>query len=627
MPTISVAPTIAKASTKSLVATSPAPGASPILDTFPGALGPSWAQSIDDSTTGNAILTASSGHLNGAPTGSSSIYWQDTQFGADCEVCVTVVTKPGTDGDNVHLGLRITNPAVAAAMTGYQVYLVKNSGGDTASIYKRSGSTLTLIAGVGITWNAGDRFCFRAKGTALSLYRSPDNGATWITTIVTADPTYTNGGYANIGGRFGWTADDFAASTLNGVLLLGSLSTRRGISIAAATPQVASIRRLPAKTSTATQSSAATLGKRPGKPISVTLAPSASLAPAKIYGLVLAVAQKFKPGGLIQQVLTATQSFTATLNVTRVIKKTVTATQGSTATVSRQPGKQLVAGSMMPLPPVFQSLAVVASVARVFQPGRLLSATQPTTATIKRSTSKTLAVAQPTTPLLKRAVTRTLQTVQAISATLRQQRQITVLATQPVDAEVTKTPTRGLDAASTVTAGLAKQPTRTLSANANALATFASTAVKKLDAGLASITALASLARTVARNIDIATIEADATLSKTNPVPLDASTTIVAETLERSTSVILSAGQTTVATVNRASGRTIAATQTVIATLAKIAGRRLTFRGELRIRARFSTDRPAIFRVGQTGHVLYSKAGRIAHEAAGRIETFIERLL
>jgi hypothetical protein len=384
--------------------TSVGPGGSAILDTFPSTLSSSWAQSIDDSSTGAPILTTSGGHLIGPSSAiSSSIYWQDGQFAVDCEVCVTVVTKPPTNGDNIHLGLRITNPSVSTAMTGYQCYLIKNaSTGDTATFYRRSGTTLTSVAGTaGITWNAGDRFCFRAQASTLTLYRSTDGGATWILTFQTTDSTYTTAGFVNIGGRPGWVADDFGAASLTAartVPTVSGLQGSGGLSIATTSP-AETLGRVSAVARSVSSATSLTLIRQTIKPMLLTQAQVATQAIGRVYAVVLSCTQKAGHGGQAA-LLTASSATSASLAAIIVKLQTFTASSATSPVVIRQAQRVLSTATQMALPPIMTSASAIATLSKTV----VSLATQALNATIT------------TIPTLTNAWARTFSAVQASSA-------------------------------------------------------------------------------------------------------------------------------------------------------------------------------------------------------------------
>lgn len=162
-----------------------------LLDNFnraDGGLGANWTTpSFSWSPTALAILS----NQVKTGTGASWQYWNPTEFGRDCEVTVTVATRPGTDTKRFYIYLRTdvsgSTPegyALAVQRNGTQclVYFLKSTGGVETQLGSTASPTIV----------DGDTITFRVIGNRLEAFQ---NGALINSTT---DSTFTKSGYAAI---------------------------------------------------------------------------------------------------------------------------------------------------------------------------------------------------------------------------------------------------------------------------------------------------------------------------------------------------------------------------------------------------------------------------------------------
>lgn len=411
-----------------------------------------------------------------------------------------------------------------------------------------------------------------------------------------------------------------------GVHSLPTLSFTRPVTITAATSPSAKLQRFIARALAAAQPQTATLLKRPLKPFAVTVSPAATLARSKVYAIVLST-QQHVGHGVAAITLVATQAQAATLTALRVVRRTVTATQPQTAALQRQPGKTLRTGSMLALPPIFQSVATSAVLVRLRTPGKVLSATVGQAPTLRRQAARELDAAQPQTATITRLARRVVVATQGQAAALTKFRGVPLNAVAATAVRLQRQAQTTLAAVQETQASVTLQPGVTLTATAGSLADLALQKVAKVAEFAATVGQDATLRRDVQTTLAADATVAAATLTKLAAASLATATVGQGATFAIGAAKELQAFQAQAATLRR--NLTIAslrATVAPVAVLLRNPHRILTLRATVKARARFFTDHPALYGIIRAGRIAVAEVGHIAHAVRGRVETIIERL-
>jgi hypothetical protein len=166
-----------------------------ILDDFVGAnqnpITTNWTSPMH---SGHDALQRVSNSLQGQGAGSfSSGYFDETTYGPDSEVYITVTTLPNLNSQ-VRLLLRLQNIGVDN-WDGYQLrYSHEAAGNDEFGIYRMDDTTDTLLgASVVQTLASGDSMGFEMIGDTLKGYYKPSAGA-WTELLERTDSTYDPAG-------------------------------------------------------------------------------------------------------------------------------------------------------------------------------------------------------------------------------------------------------------------------------------------------------------------------------------------------------------------------------------------------------------------------------------------------
>jgi hypothetical protein len=161
---------------------------------------------------GDSSPTIQSNSATSPGSGYASAYYDDASFGADCEVYITIATRPGSAND-VGVLLRMQSPGTSG-MDGYSAQHAVNAGTDQWRIVRiDNGVETQLGALVDLESANGDKLGIEAIGSDIAVYRN--NGGTWTQLATRTDSTYSGAGYTGFY-CIGTTVrlDDFYAGTV-----------------------------------------------------------------------------------------------------------------------------------------------------------------------------------------------------------------------------------------------------------------------------------------------------------------------------------------------------------------------------------------------------------------------------
>ncbi|MDH4341173.1 MAG: fibronectin type III domain-containing protein, partial [Thermoleophilia bacterium] len=184
----------------------------PTLDNFdranetPVSFGGRWGDGILGS--GERSLKVVSNQLASTRSTTATAWWNNAQYGADCESWATIATLPG-NGNAVRLYVRLQTPGTSA-VDGYMLFYNQLSGTDQVVLLRITNGALTALSTVNREITAGSRLLLRATGTALESW--VQDGAGWSQLGRVTDSTYVGAGYVGVGirGKTG-RLDDFGA--------------------------------------------------------------------------------------------------------------------------------------------------------------------------------------------------------------------------------------------------------------------------------------------------------------------------------------------------------------------------------------------------------------------------------
>ncbi len=172
---------------------------------------PSSSWTADTGFGSNGLRVVS--NVCGATSLSDSFaYWNVSSPGPDCEVFVTVSTKPANGN---YCALYLRSVFAGAGSDGYELQLNVATGTDTTQHYRVDNFVFTALgAAINQEFTAGDGLGLEIIGNSLQAYRR--SSGVWAALGTTrADSTYTAAGRTGIQiqdttGRF----DDFGAGTV-----------------------------------------------------------------------------------------------------------------------------------------------------------------------------------------------------------------------------------------------------------------------------------------------------------------------------------------------------------------------------------------------------------------------------
>jgi hypothetical protein len=192
-----------------------------VLDDFnragPG-VGANWS---NDPFHGGSTAYAIQGSTVVGATGYSEEWWNAATYGPDCELFVTVVTKPteGSSGQGFWVNSRLVQPSAAASTAdGYDVFVSTLVGTDKVQIMRYDNAISTVLTPDTLTqeFASGESLGIEIIGTTITAYRK--SGGTWSSIGSRTDGTYSAAGFLSFGwsdsgtnpGRF----DDFGGGTV-----------------------------------------------------------------------------------------------------------------------------------------------------------------------------------------------------------------------------------------------------------------------------------------------------------------------------------------------------------------------------------------------------------------------------
>jgi hypothetical protein len=191
-----------------------------VLDNFTGTNGtdlPVYSANWQATPTGGSALEIQDNAATGTSAGGNNSNSWVTDYGPDCEVYVTINTKPA-DGNVILLFARGLQTTSLLTVDGYVLRFVQNAGTDTFVIQRITNGAATSLSS---TFNQevtnGDSIGLEIVGNTLTAYYKSGGGA-WTSLGSTTDSTYTGAGKLGIlTSSTGVRLDDFGGGTYAGV--------------------------------------------------------------------------------------------------------------------------------------------------------------------------------------------------------------------------------------------------------------------------------------------------------------------------------------------------------------------------------------------------------------------------
>lgn len=191
-----------------------------VLDDFTGVsavLTTPWTGRIRGTGTESGLLARNGSGLcatntNGT-TYSASAWRSDQTYGPDCEVYVTVSTKPGS-GNPFELYARLSSPGTAS-VSGYRLYVTDVGAGTDTWEVQRIDTNVETKLGATITQEltAGDKIGMAIVGSTIEVWWN--TGGSWSLLGTRSDSTYSADGNIGLGHWFSTTrSDDFGGGTI-----------------------------------------------------------------------------------------------------------------------------------------------------------------------------------------------------------------------------------------------------------------------------------------------------------------------------------------------------------------------------------------------------------------------------
>lgn len=167
-----------------------------VLDNFTGTNGtdlPVYSSNWQTAPTGGVNLEIQSNAATGTAAASNNTNSWATSYGPDCEVYVTITTKPA-DGNILLLLARGVQETSLATADGYCLRFAPVAGTDTITIQRiDNGAQTSISSAFSQEVSNGDSIGLEIIGNTLTAYYKPSGGA-WTSLGSTTDSTYTTAG-------------------------------------------------------------------------------------------------------------------------------------------------------------------------------------------------------------------------------------------------------------------------------------------------------------------------------------------------------------------------------------------------------------------------------------------------
>lgn len=167
-----------------------------VLDNFTGTDGtdlPVYSANWQATPTGGSALEIQANAATGTSAGGNNTNSWATDYGPDCEVYVTINTKPA-DGNVILLLARGQQTTSLLTADGYALRFVQNAGTDTFVIQRiTNGAATSLSSTFSQEVTNGDSIGLEIVGNTLTAYYKAGGGA-WTSLGSTTDSTYTAAG-------------------------------------------------------------------------------------------------------------------------------------------------------------------------------------------------------------------------------------------------------------------------------------------------------------------------------------------------------------------------------------------------------------------------------------------------
>lgn len=187
-----------------------------VLDNFTGTDGtdlPVYSANWQATPTGGSTLEIQANAATGTSAGGNNTNSWVTDYGPDCEVYVTINTKPA-DGNVILLLARGQQTTSLLTADGYALRFVQNAGTDTFVIQRiTNGAATSLSSTFSQEVTNGDSIGLEIVGNTLTAYYKAGGGA-WTSLGSTTDSTYTAAGKIGmLTSSTGVRLDDFGGGT------------------------------------------------------------------------------------------------------------------------------------------------------------------------------------------------------------------------------------------------------------------------------------------------------------------------------------------------------------------------------------------------------------------------------
>lgn len=167
-----------------------------VLDNFTGTNGtdlPVYSANWQSAPAGGVNLEIQSNAATGTAAASNNTNSWATDFGPDCEIYVTITTKPA-DGNILLLVARGVQTTSLGTIDGYCLRFAPASGTDSLIIQRiDNGAQSNLVAPISQEVSNGDSLGLEIVGNTLTAYYKPSGGA-WTSVGTVTDSTYTAAG-------------------------------------------------------------------------------------------------------------------------------------------------------------------------------------------------------------------------------------------------------------------------------------------------------------------------------------------------------------------------------------------------------------------------------------------------
>lgn len=171
-----------------------------VLDTFTGTNGddlPTYSGNWQAAPTGGVNLEIQSNAATGTAAASNNTNSWAADFGPDCEVYVTITTKPA-DGNVLLLVARGVQTTSLGTIDGYCLRFAPASGTDSLIIQRiDNGAQSNLVAPISQEVSNGDSLGLEIVGNTLTAYYKASGGS-WTSVGTVTDSTYSAAGKIGI---------------------------------------------------------------------------------------------------------------------------------------------------------------------------------------------------------------------------------------------------------------------------------------------------------------------------------------------------------------------------------------------------------------------------------------------